>query len=338
MIGVTGSGIAYLQMVRDGYVWCDHFENLSLTRKPKTKKSPDFVFSKPGERDVAIAESKATQGSSRTQFLRTVETGYVEQIHPYLGFEVGGAVASHGYSIGSWMTSPSKAELLIDHTAVAEPANVNSSGAPSDPSSVKRGNYLTVLSLLFGPDLPAALRARRPISLEASFPIVRWIGREWLAGYTTVPGTAGYDKATQAIAHSPSVYLLNRFALELDVARAFFTSIFRPADAADPLETVGRMDDELIAQARAAGGAVYPDGFSILGSEGEVIDTLNWDRLRGGLADRTGINALDQAAGPALADLTTLALSTNLDSLMKGRQPLSTFVPRPNLLTYRGPK
>jgi len=62
LVGVVGAGVAYLQMIRDGYVWCDHFENQLLLQTAPTKRSPDFVFSRPNHADVAITESKATHG------------------------------------------------------------------------------------------------------------------------------------------------------------------------------------------------------------------------------------------------------------------------------------
>ena len=40
LVGVVGAGVAYLQMIRDGYVWCDHFENQLLLQTAPTKRSP----------------------------------------------------------------------------------------------------------------------------------------------------------------------------------------------------------------------------------------------------------------------------------------------------------
>jgi hypothetical protein len=281
MIGSTGTGIAYLQMIRDGYVWCDHFENLSLTKRPNTKKSPDYVFSRPGQGDVAITESKATQGSSRAQFKRTVESGYLEQVGPFLGFEIGGAIASHGYSIGSWMTSPTRAELLIDHTAAPVTATPGPGDTRSSPSSVKRGNYLTVLSLLFGPAASTAARAGQWVPSERDFPIVNWIGRDWVTGYSVIPGAA-YEMVPGTIAYSAPIRLLNPFALELGVARTFFKTLSRLGDdESDPLAELGRMDDALIARAMEEGGAVYPDGFAVLARHGAPVNVLTWNPLKG---------------------------------------------------------
>lgn len=283
MIGVAGAGIAYLQMIRDGYVWCDHFENLHMRRKPRTKRSPDFVFSRPGETDVAVAESKATHGSSRKQFKRTVESGYLKQVEPYLGFEISGAIVSHGFSIGSWMTSPTRAELLIDHTAVPAPAG--SDDPPGNPKLVRRGNYLTVLSLMFGPAVAAAARAGTWVPSETEFLVVHWLDRDWLIGLSELPQPAVWvvsEDETSAGIGWGHLRLSNDFALELGVARAFFSSLASADDEFDPLAELGRMDDALIARAREAGGAVYPDGFAVLGKDkaDAPVTVLNWNPQR----------------------------------------------------------
>ncbi|WP_156938619.1 hypothetical protein [Mesorhizobium sp. LNHC252B00] len=280
MIGVAGAAIAYLQMIRDGYVWCDHFENLHMTRKPRTRRSPDFVFSRPGDTDVALTESKATHGSSRKQFKRTVESGYLKQVEPHLGFEISGAVASHGFSMGSWMTSATRAELLIDHTAIPAPAGSDS--PPSNPNVIRRGNYLTVLSLMFGPAIAAAARAGTWVPSETQFLAVHWLDRDWLIGLSDFPQAALWiaseDEAGGGF-DSRHLRLSNDFALELGVARAFFSSLASPDDRSDPLAELGRMDDALIARARERGGAVFPDGFAVLGKDktGAPVTILNWD-------------------------------------------------------------
>lgn len=297
MIGVAGAGIAYLQMIRDGYVWCDHFENLPMRRKPRTKRTPDFVFSRPGEIDVAVTESKATHGSSRKQFKGTVESGYLKQVEPYLGFEIGGAIASHGFSIGSWMTSPTRAELLIDHTAV--PAPTGSDGPFGNPRLVRRGNYLTVLSLMFGPAVAAAARAGTWIPSETEFLAVHWLDRDWLIGLSELPQPALWitaeDETSTAIDWD-HLRLSNDFALDLGVARAFFSSLASPDGEFDPLAELGRMDDALIARAREAGGAVYPDGFAVLGKHkaDASVTVLNWNPQQGHFEQREDVKIADE--------------------------------------------
>lgn len=305
MVGVAGAGIAYLQMIRDGYVWCDHFENLHMRRKPRTKRTPDFVFSRPGEVDVAVTESKATHGSSRKQFKRTVESGYLKQVEPYLGFEIGGAIASHGFSIGSWMTSPTRAELLIDHTAVPAPAG--SDDPPGgNPKLVRRGNYLTVLSLMFGPAIAAAARAGTWVPSETEFLAVHWLDRDWLIGLSELPRPALWVAASQNETSAgidwDHLRLSNDFALELGVARAFFSSLASVDDEFDPLAELGRMDDALIARAREAGGALYPDGFAVLGKDkaDAPVTVLNWNPQQGHFKQQEEVKVADELSVPVL--------------------------------------
>lgn len=275
LIGVVGAGIAYLQMIRDGYVWCDHFENLTLPVSPSTKRTPDFVFSRPGQNDVAITESKATHGSSRKKFRSRVKSGYLKQVDPYLGLNLSGAIASHGFSIGSWMTSLTKAELMIAYTE--ESAGPTSSAPDSSPSAIKRGNYLTVLSLMFGPDIAFSVRnGNWPLS-EMNFITVRWLDREWLLGNLSPYTFAQYGFAPN---FEPSAELFwtawlhsNVFALESNVARAVFQSFASPTDIGDPLADVSKMDDGLVERATASGGAVYPDGLAVLGKDKELEST-----------------------------------------------------------------
>ncbi len=267
MVGVIGAGVAYLQMIRDGYVWCDHFENLASAKPVSTKRSPDFVFSRPADSSVAITECKATRGSSRAQFKGTVKRGYLEQVFPYLGSELSGAIASHGFSIGTWMTSSTRAELFVDHTAV--PEKLSETEPPSDPGSVKRGNYLTVLSLMFGPRVASAARAGTWVPSETSFVITQWLGREWLLGFPPPYLGARFWESSNALRSRDIDWtawpLVNDFALELTVARTFFRSLAAREATYDLLADVPRMDDDLISRAKDSGGAVYPDGLGVIG-------------------------------------------------------------------------
>jgi len=281
LMGVVGGGIAYLQMIQDGYVWCDHFENLTLSGAAPTKRSPDFVFSRPGHSDVAIAESKATHGSWRKPFGRSVRKGYVEQVAPYLGMQLSGATASHGFAIGSWMTSPTCAELMIDHTAISAPATPPGD-VPTDPTFVKRGNYLTVLALMFGASVARGARAGTWPSPDTTFVVASWLGREWVVGSYNSSQTAavlieeGYLGKGVA---EPWMLQTNAFALERAIADVVLRSLDDAGGAANLLADLGPIDDGLYASARAAGGAVYPDGFAVIGKaeELEQVHVLGWD-------------------------------------------------------------
>jgi hypothetical protein len=297
MVGVVGAGIAYLQMIRDGYVWCDHFENLTLAGPPPTKRTPDFVFNRPGDTDVAVTESKATHGSSRKQFSNTVESGYLTQVDPYLGLELSGAIASHGFSIGSWMTSPTRGELLINHTA--QPVSSPSMGAPGTPKAIRRGNYLTVLSLMFGPAVADGARAGAWPSSETDFLIAHWLDREWLLGFPpqfrgSVPIGLDIDPALTWLPW------LERsvFALELNISRVVLRSLTRPDGAEDFLAGLPRMDEALIGRAREDGGAVYPDGFAVLGTRKtpQKIKLSLWRPQSGEIGERIATEPAESLA------------------------------------------
>jgi len=47
--GTVAARLAYLQMIGDGYVWADHFENFAAAGAAMTARTPDFVFSRPGQ-------------------------------------------------------------------------------------------------------------------------------------------------------------------------------------------------------------------------------------------------------------------------------------------------
>ncbi len=298
LVGVVGDGIAYLQMIRDGYVWCDHFENLSPSQNLETKKRPDFVFNRAGVSDVALMESKATQGTHRPGFLAIVERGYRDQVSPHLGLEIGGSFASHGFPIGSWMKSPTKAELHVNHTAVpAEPGPVADGG---DPRLVRLGNYQTVMSLMFGPRIASAARAGRWLSPEIGLLTADWLDRKWLLGFPSPylgsrfwAGPSADLFAEYDWAHWP---LVNEFALELNVAEAVFKALRAERSEIDPLASLEPMDQELIARAKEDGGAVFPDGFAVLGPGKIKKHVSNWDPATGNIVTQRPIVLYGQDA------------------------------------------
>ncbi|UDQ91175.1 hypothetical protein LJE71_09365 [Xanthobacter autotrophicus] len=285
MVGVVGAGLAYLQMVRDGYVWCDHFENLPLSGLAPSRKSPDFVFNRPGENDVALTESKATHGTARKAFQATVTRGYRDQVSPYFGMKVGGSLASHGFSIGSWMTSATRAELLIDHTAVT--TTQNPPRDPGDPIAIRRGNYLTALSLMFGPSIVSAARAGTWLSSDTGLLTTTWLGRRWLLGfpppYLGFRFWAGEYRELSKNIDWTAWPLVNEFALELHVAESVFRSLSNLDSGYEPLSEIEVMNEDLMARAREAGGAVFPDGLAVLGKQ-ELIEPVKisyWDPQAG---------------------------------------------------------
>ncbi|RVK90428.1 hypothetical protein CN150_27905 [Sinorhizobium meliloti] len=271
LAGVVGAGISYLQMIRDGYIWFDHFENLAVAGPAPTKKSPDFVFSRNGDDTVALSESKATRGSSRKQFDGTVERGYVDQVAPYLGMAIGSSVASHGFSIGSWMTSATRAEILVHHT---NPVSVPEKGAGDGlaPIDVRRGNYLNILSLLLGPDISRAARGGEWSARGVRFATARWLGHDWILGSSPLYRPFALPEKGMpwaAIAEELPFFFsgFHGFALEWEVARCVFLALETPGSRADPLSSIPIMGDRLISNASNFDSAIFPDGFAVIGRD-----------------------------------------------------------------------
>ncbi|NTG29981.1 hypothetical protein G6L08_22800 [Agrobacterium rhizogenes] len=270
MTGVVGDGLAYLQMVRDGYEWFDHFENLPITGSSGTTRSPDFVFSRRDDRTVALSESKATRGSSREKFNRTVSKAYSEQVSPYLGLKLGSSIVSHGFAIGSYMTSNVRAELLIHHTS--SDGSEDSRDYDGDPSSVRKGNYLNIISLLFGADASTLARSGSWSVRDRRLPTTRWLGRDWLIGYQNRYGAYLWPEEEflywfRRPYLPPRFVGASRFALDLEVAKAVFRALEQPEAAAGLLDNIPEMGSDLIEDARQSGGAVFPDGFAVLADD-----------------------------------------------------------------------
>lgn len=286
LIGVAGAGLAYLQMVTDGYVWVDHFENLYLEGgQPKDEdgksitRSPDFAFARPGRPDIAVMEAKATHGSSRKQFAGTVRRGYQKQVEPYLGKLLGGAFISHGLSIGSWMTPSTKSGLLIDCTDYV----MTGQGPPLPGSNtlVKRGNYLIVLSLMYGPDILHDARVGRWPTTETTFTTTEWLGRTWIVGRSPFSPDPANLKSFLPHIDFGSVPL---FGLDVQIATSFFRSLNSAGESTDFLAELPRMDEGLSEMARESGGAIYPDGFAVIGrEEPKKVGIWQWNPQSGEL-------------------------------------------------------
>ncbi len=273
MTGLVGDGIAYLQMVRDGYRWVDHFENHEVHGKRPTTRSPDYVFSRSGDMFVALAESKATKGASRAAFTKTVREGYKEQVEPYLGRKIGSWVASHGYAVGSWMKSVKKAEIFIDHTANDEPPSGSKDDGPSersDPRDVQFGSYCGVLTLLFGPEVGEAARNSTWRPSEQSFTTVDWLGRTWIVGEDAEWEPLVVNAEEQMIFRSGPVRFVNGMALDLEIARRIFAVIESSEGEVDLLAEFPEFPADLLEAAKRSGGAIFPDGFAVLGRDEDL--------------------------------------------------------------------
>lgn len=274
MTGLVGDGIAYLHMARDGYRWVDHFESHVVHGKKPTARSPDFIFSRSNDFFVALAESKATKGTSKKAFNERVEDGYKNQVEPYLGRKIGSWIASHGFSVGSWMTPVKGAEIFVHHTDAADPTTVEGSAAEerSDPTGVRFGSYCGVLTLLFGPEVGEAARARAWRPSEQSFSTVVWLDRTWILGEEIAPESFVVGKDGKVAFKQTTFRWFNGLAIDLEIAKRVFAYIEAEAPEAHSLENLPEFGDDIVEAAKQAGGAIFPDGFAVLGNEKDLAE------------------------------------------------------------------
>jgi hypothetical protein len=187
--GTVATGLAYLAMVRSGYHWAGHFEHL----KPAATKgrTPDFVFGAE-DKGICLVESKGTRSAAITPFDATVEEGYLQQVERHLGKTLNSGVqASHGYCIGAWMTSVSKAELIVHHSASPAPGGAGAGDRVQESSdemspgeglaAVQQQDHATAFTLAFGTVTGEAIRAG---AIEALPPLAQfsWLDRTWVTG------------------------------------------------------------------------------------------------------------------------------------------------------------
>ena len=159
--GTVATALGFLAMVRSGYDWAGHFEHFKSTSAKG--RMPDFVFSSI-KLGTCLVESKGTRSAAKSTFRATVEQGYLEQVERHLGSMLaGGTMASHGYCIGAWMTSVSKAELIVYHTNSAG-ASWGGGGRPDDDlgevslEAVQQQDMATAMSVALGPEFGQGLR------------------------------------------------------------------------------------------------------------------------------------------------------------------------------------
>jgi hypothetical protein len=283
--GTIASALGYLAMIADGYVWSDHFENIK-GGNPAVRRSPDFVFARPGQPDVALMESKGTRSATSGAFDATIKDGYVGQIEPHLGYSVGTATATHGYSIGSWLTSTTKAELNIHHTDAVSAVPPGAPPPSGSIAAVQQNNYATAFRLAHSEQLSQQIRSG-DIPEEIPFYQFEWLGRKWLTSRMIRGwfdhGDARYKQSLDRLAYSdfffPYARFYPTFAVDRSCADGLLKALsgFWPEDAPFPIEP---LPETLRKEARggeaAAAAAIFPDGLAVSyngfsGAEGSHI-------------------------------------------------------------------
>lgn len=270
--GTVATGLAYLAMINEGYIWGDHFENAGGGNSTHTRK-PDFVFGGLGV-GVALMESKGSRSGTLKAFDATVLDGYTDQVEPHLGYVVGGAMATHGYCIGAWLKSPMKAELRVHHTKVPMPgAPAYAIGTPT-LATIQRHNFATAFSLAHSPELGADLRRGESRYSEIGFLRTSWSGRNWLAHFGLGIVDWRNDPDWHFFFHhfwgwdrifpwSGSHF----FAIEETIAMAALRRFLGREGAPSEKEEIVPLDEGIRGAARehrGEGGAVFPDGLAIL--------------------------------------------------------------------------
>lgn len=191
-VGTVATGLAYLAMINEGYVWSDHFEHLGGGNPSHTKK-PDFVFAGVAT-GVALVEAKGGRSGSLNKFNTVVSDGYTDQVEAHLGHAVGGVTASHGYCIGAWLQSAQKADLLVHYTEVPAPPQPPRDDATADISTIQQHNFATAFALTHGPRLGNALRTGDSRYLFYPFWRFTWLGVNWVTGFGLNWSEAGFNK------------------------------------------------------------------------------------------------------------------------------------------------
>jgi len=290
--GAVASGIAYLAMIRNGYVWSDHFENIAGGNLDATR-TPDFVFAGPTT-GVALMESKGSRRGTLSAFDRRTSDGYTNQVEPHLGHQMGGIIATQGYCIGAWLESNTRATLRVHHTAATAPP-------PSSPSSltglsiVQRGNYATAFALSHSQELGSQIISGDG---DRRFPFLRfqWRGRSWLTsypvgGFSVSPGYFwdAWDKFGRSLPRSSEFgdrKVGFGFALEENVAvealRGFLYTERGEARALGAEAVLAEGIGGLDGGEEQVSGAVFPDGLAVLSLPAIVanVQPVVWDRDR----------------------------------------------------------
>lgn len=280
--GTVASGLAYLAMIDDGYVWSDHFENVGGGNSSATK-SPDFVFVGQGT-GVALVESKGTRSARLSAFDGTVDTGYVDQVEPHLGYTVGGAMATHGYCIGGWLTSATKAEIIVHHTAAPTSGGGGAQGdAPA--TAIQRQNYATAFSLAHSARLGEQLRDAGAARYEVPFARVEWRGLTWLTGFPFPQWPWWWDERFPVSRQSPTwrQFLPDVsapfFAVEENIAKIVLRQFYayEPGEDAFFIEPLPRdLRFAAIERDTPQSGASFPDGLAIIRSDFSFAGAAIW--------------------------------------------------------------
>ncbi|MGZ2454209.1 hypothetical protein ACVIRO_007026 [Rhizobium ruizarguesonis] len=138
----------------------------------------------------------------------------------------------------------------------------------SDPAGVRFGSYCGVITLLFGPEIGEAARARLWSPSEQSFSTVEWLGRTWILGEEVDPEPIVTDGNGKVVFKGTWSRWFNGLALDLETAQRVFVYLEAEEPEGRMLENIPEFGPDLIEAAKESGGAIFPDGFAVLGRKG----------------------------------------------------------------------
>ncbi|WP_376743795.1 hypothetical protein [Ensifer canadensis] len=180
------------------------------------------------------------------------------------------------------MTSDSTAEIFVHHTGETEPGSgkddSDEGAVGSDPSDVRFGSYCGVLTLLFGPGVGQAARRGVWQPSRQTFTTLDWLGRTWIVGENAIEPLRPRTDGELILRRAWTPPFLNGFALDLETARRVFAYIETEDRASAIFDNLPEFDAGIQAEAKDAGGAIFPDGFAVLG-RAETLSNLAASRL-----------------------------------------------------------
>lgn len=281
--GTVAAALSYLAMIDDGYRWADHFENIK-GGNPNVSRSPDFVFARSGQNDVALVESKGTRSATTNGFNATVNDGYVGQVEPHLGHRVGTSTATHGYCIGAHLTSPTRGELNVHFTdVVTVPVSAPGGGAGSN-AAVQRHNYATAFRLAHSETLAEQIRAGSIEDVAIPFAYFDWLGERWLTAPVGLFPNDGMGRTSVIVGKKPWTFTgappfwqVPMFAVEITRA----ATVLRTLSSRQPTRAEESFDltpipEELRRDAdreTSGGAAIFPDGLAVFIRAGIMEET-----------------------------------------------------------------
>lgn len=298
-VGTVAAGLAYLTMINEGYVWSDHFENVG-GGAPKKKRKPDYVFSGPTT-GLALMEAKGARSGTSSGFIKRVRDGYKGQVEPHLGHKVGGQIAVRGYSIGAWMKSTNKAELLLHHTAAPPQKKTHKPTQPTQPTvtanservatAIQKNSFATAFALAHSPMLANSIRHGGALTFEddaVPFLRFRWLDHYWLSRPPFPISVSSrkeivrwFRRVMRCREWSDPFLRPQMFAIHYDIGRLALCSFLNDRGEM-PFRVV---DNDLREQARTydregARGAVLPDGLALIGSGSKIYkpELVFWRR------------------------------------------------------------